>query len=399
MGELIECVKCLYKSNHPHGLVFDEDGICSGCKTHKEKFDLNWDQRLGLLEDLLAQYKKKNSNYDCVIPIRGTPEYFYVLDLVKNKFGMNPLIAVYNSQFNSESGIRNLDLIREAFDVDIVHYTSNPEIYRSTIRETLVRFNSMRWPYLAGETQFPVQVAVEKSIPLIIWPYHQPTEQVGVHSYLHENEMTRRSRHEFELMGYEPSDLLGVGSMLSNSDIEDYHYPSNINLQKKKIRGIYLSNYIPWDSRLYSEQMIAKFSAVGSKNVRTFDTYDRIDDMAYMTIHDIIKFAKLGYSRVTDNLCREIRFGRIIKDNAKQIEHYYQSQIPKDETEIFLEWLGMSFKGFEWFLEQLEFKFDQLDNPIDLNSEQMSFIESFDNCDRDVFKRNEFIIFGKGLSV
>ncbi len=96
--------------------------------------------------------------------------------------------------------------------------------------------------------------------------------------------------------------------MIHPSEVEDIHYPTNSDLKKNNIVGIYLSNYLPWDSRRYSEEMIAKFGASAAKNKRTFDTYDRIDDKTYMTIHDILKQAKLGYSRVTDNLCREIRF-------------------------------------------------------------------------------------------
>lgn len=44
-----ECVSCLYTSDHPFGLTFNDDGLCSGCVTHQEKFDLDWDHRFELL--------------------------------------------------------------------------------------------------------------------------------------------------------------------------------------------------------------------------------------------------------------------------------------------------------------------------------------------------------------
>ena len=87
-----------------------------------------------------------------------------------------------------------------------------------------------------------------------------------------------------------------------------------------------MSNYIPWDSRIFSEEMINSRGALAAKNCRTFDSYDRIDDMTYMNVHDCLKFWRLGYSRVTDNLTREIRFKRINKSDAKVIEKYYQSE-------------------------------------------------------------------------
>jgi hypothetical protein len=117
-----------------------------------------------------------------VVPVRGTPEYFKVLHIVTQRLGLRPLVVSYNSQFNSDVGIRNLDILRDTFDVDILHYTTNPLVYRKLVREAIVRLGSLRWPFLAGETQLPVRVAVDKRIPLVIWPTHQPTEQVGAHS-------------------------------------------------------------------------------------------------------------------------------------------------------------------------------------------------------------------------
>ena len=90
--------------------------------------------------------RRSRRDYDCVVPVRGTPEYFKVLDVVKNELGLNPLVVAYNSQFNSEAGIENLDRLRDTFDVDLLHYTSNPLIYRKLVRESLARMRSMRKP-------------------------------------------------------------------------------------------------------------------------------------------------------------------------------------------------------------------------------------------------------------
>ena len=177
------CKYCLYTKSHPFSLELNNEMICSGCITHEEKYTLDWGKRLEILEKEVSNYKReKNSySYDCIVPIRGTPEYFYVLEIVKNKLGLNPLVVSYNSQFNSEVGIRNIDRLREVYDVDILIYSTNPDIYKKMIRESLVQINNMRWPYIAGETSFPVQISIERNIPLIIWPYHQATEQVGMH--------------------------------------------------------------------------------------------------------------------------------------------------------------------------------------------------------------------------
>lgn len=395
---LRECVQCLYRSTHPFGLQFDSEGLCTGCITHREKSELDWDARFFELQRLIECQKRKNRNrhYDCVVPIRGTPEYFYVMDVVKNRLGMNPLAVSYNSQFNSEVGIQNIDRIRDTFDVDILIYSANANIYKKLIRESLVRFSNMRWPYLAGESVFPVQVAVERNIPLVIWPYHQATEQVGMHSYLESPEMSRRNRVEFDLLGIEPRELTSSETLLGRSDVWDLEYPTDEALLRTGLHGIYLSNFLPWDTRRFSEEMILRFGALGAKNKRTFDTYDRIDDMTYMTVHDVLKFNLHGYSRVTDNLCREIRFGRINRDEALKIENFYQSDYPLEEINIFLNWLGMEYNAFKWFEKKSPY-YGMQKQKTKKNIINNNYISEYISNGPDVNKSKSFILYGKGL--
>ncbi len=44
------CSRCLYGTNHPLGLVIDDEGICSGCRVHEEKDTLDWAERWARLE-------------------------------------------------------------------------------------------------------------------------------------------------------------------------------------------------------------------------------------------------------------------------------------------------------------------------------------------------------------
>ena len=39
------CKRCLYPENHPLNIVFDEHGVCSGCRIHEEKDVLDWNER------------------------------------------------------------------------------------------------------------------------------------------------------------------------------------------------------------------------------------------------------------------------------------------------------------------------------------------------------------------
>lgn len=398
------CRVCLYDSRHPFGLTFDASGLCSGCATHAEKTDLDWDKRLVMLDKLLSAYRGRKGNYDCVIPVRGTAEYFYVVDLVKNRMGLNPLLVAFNSHFNSTAGIENLDLIRDTFDCDIFLKTTSPATYKKLIRETLSRFGSVHWPFLAGHTVWPVRVAVQHQIPLIIWPTHQPTEQVGMFSYVDENQMTRRSRHEHDLLGFEPDELVSTESLLGEHDVLSLRYPSDHQLASKGLRGIYLANYLPWDTRQYSEQMIEKFGAKAASCPATFDTYDHVDNLVYTSVHDIIKRRKLGYGRVRDHLCREIRFGRLSRETALEIEAHFSDANSAQLNQQFFDWLGISDQAFQWLMNH---HFPASQEKISVTTtyaypssqETKNFIQSYIDNSAPLETLRNYILIGKGMSV
>ena len=390
----VQCRACLYDSHHPFGLTFDDSGLCSGCTTHAEKTSLDWGARFARLERVVSPYRGRKGNYDCVMPVRGTAEYFYAVDVVKNRLGLNPLLVSFNSHFNSQAGIHNLDLLRETFDCDILQKTISPPLYKKLISETLSRLGSVHWPWLAGHTVWPVRVAVQNDIPLIIWSDHQPTEQAGMFSYQDENEMTRRSRHEHDLMQWEPQELTSGESLLSAQDVLTLQYPSDSQLAKTDVRGIYLANYLPWDTRRYSEEMVSKFGASAAQCPGTFDTYDHVDNLVYMSVHDAIKRRKLGYGRVRDHLCREIRFGRIGKTEAIALESAYAQVDTAHVNEMFFSWLGIHAQGFEWLLKH-HFG-DALPAPRPAHA-STTFTSSYLRNAAPLEEAQEFILIGKGL--
>jgi hypothetical protein len=145
--------------------------------------------------------------------------------------------------------------------------------------------------------------------------------------------------------------------------------------------------------------MVNRFGARCAYNRRTFDTYDRIDDCTYMTVHDLMKYSRLGYSRVTDSLCREVRFGRITRDDALNVQRYYQSEMPKAELDQFCEWLGMKPEGLAWLRQHTHGRFHSIPAPTTLTEQQHVFIHSFQVNTNPVWEIPSYVVFGKGLTI
>lgn len=350
--KIVYCQRCLYTNKHPLGLIIDNEGVCSGCRIHEEKDTLNWRKRWDKLKEIVGQYRTKNKqNYDCIVPVSGANDSYYIVHLVKNCLGLNPLLVTYNKYFNTPLGIWNLANLRIKFNCDIIFQNVNPISVKKITRTTFREFGSIYWHCLAGQTVFPVQTAVNYGIPLIIWGAHQGLEQVGMYSHEHEVEMTRRYRKDHDLFCKEADDLLTLYDTLNEEDIWQYRYPDDFDLKSKNIRGIYLGNYVRWDPKAQHDSMVEIYGYRGARFSRTFDTYDHVDCYNFMDLHDYLKQIKHGYSKVTDHACREIRHGRLNKKIAIKLVKYYENK-PLLHTDKFCEWLDLKPESLTFLLGQ-----------------------------------------------
>lgn len=346
------CTRCLYPENHPLNLVFDDQGVCSGCRVHEEKDELDWSEREDVLDEIFAQYKNKSgANYDCIIPVSGARDSFFIVHIVKNVYGMNPLLVTYNKHYNTAVGIRNLAKLRIQFDCDIMMLTVNPDTVKKITRATMRKMGSIYWHCIAGQTVYPVQIAVKFKIPLIVWGAHQGVDQVGMFSHLDEVEMTRKYRKEHDLMGFEAEDLIDEFDGITDVDVAQFMYPDDKEIERVGVRGIYLSNYIRWDTKAQHEQMIDLYQYETLEQTRTFDSYNDVDCFNYSDVHDYIKFLKYGYGKITDHASREIRLRRMTREQGKILVKEYSCREPK-KLNLFLNWIGMTKNSFFYILDQ-----------------------------------------------
>ena len=347
------CKRCLYPENHPLNIVFDDEGVCSGCRVHEEKDSLDWDKREKILAKILSSFKSNSRrHYDCIIPVSGARDSYFIVHTIKNVYKMTPLLVTYNKHYNTKAGIRNLAYLRTLFGCDIINLTVSPETVKKITRSTIRKMGSMYWHCIAGQTVFPVQTAVRFKIPLIVWGAHQGCDQVGMFSHLDEVEMTRKYRKEHDLMGFEAEDLIDDADGLTEKDIKSYIYPHDKELESVGVRGIYLSNYIRWDSKKQHELMIELYGYESRSQARTFDTYNDVDCFHYSDLHDYIKFLKWGYGKVTDHACREIRLKRLTREEGIAFVRRYQDITPDARlSSMFLQWVDMTEKEFYQFID------------------------------------------------
>lgn len=409
--EIKFCKKCFYSSNHPLGITFDENGICSGCKIHEEKDQIDWKEKFIEINNLIRSYRSNDKNYDCIIPVTGAQDSYYTVYLVKHILKLNPLLVSYNKYFNTNLGIKNLSNLRIKFDCDIIFKNINPKTIKKITKFTLSEYGNIYWPILAGHSVFPLEISEKYKIPLIIWGAHQGIEQVGMFSHLDNVEMNRRYRNEHDLFGIEAEDLLQIDNSLNEDDIWQFKYPNDSIIKTNGIRGIYLSNYFRWDPYAQHQLMVKKFGYIGRKFNRTFDIYDYVDCFNYMEIHDFLKLLKHGYSKVTDHVCREIRHKRLTKNQGYKLIKKYELEEPKF-IDLFCKWLDIDKNSLNFILNRfrnplyfkmknnLSYEFSGLsikyNNNVELEKNLNNFV--FDKEKNSTAKKffKSYITFGKG---
>ena len=345
------CRQCTYPSLSAAPIEFDENGVCSGCQMAYAKKAISqevWDERLEQLCKAIEDGSRRNkSSYDCIIPVSGGKDSYFQVHTIKRKLGYNPLLVTYHGNNYTTVGWRNLSRMKEVFDVD--HIIIRPPL------ETLIKLNrlgfivmgDMNWHAHMGITTVPVQIAAENNISTLIWGEHGYTDLSGQFSMNDFPEMSYRDRLEHFGRGYEWNYFVGREG-LTSEDMKYWKYPNDQILAEVGIRGLYLGNYVYWEANEHTKRMIDEYGfEISNKPFdRTFRFGSNLDDMHENGVHDYLKYIKFGYGRCTDHTCKDIRSGRMLRNEAIKLIEQFDSVKPSDLSR-WLAYVGMDEEDFD----------------------------------------------------
>jgi N-acetyl sugar amidotransferase len=359
-GEGVEmeyCARCLYPANSKPTIIFDEEGVCSGCRYHESRERANWAERERLLRGILEMHKAKAKEagqpYDCIIPVSGGKDSHFQTYLMKVKYGMNPLLVCYNHTYNTRIGLANLRNLVEKFGCDLVRFTANPHSVRKISRYMIKRIGDLTWHYHAGIMTFPFQVAVRYKVPLIIWGEHGFAELTGMFTLEDMVEFTKWTRQEHDMRGLEPEDLINEESGITHQDVVPYVYPTDEEIESLGVRGIYLSNFLYWNALDQARLVVENygFRVLSGRRDRTFVLYTKTDDHAN-DVHDYLKYLKFGYGRATDDASTEIRHGRMTREEGIEMVKRHDPAVPRT-LPTYLNFLQIAEQEFYDWIEPM----------------------------------------------
>ncbi len=344
---LTYCKHCVMPDTKPD-LFLDDAGICNACRSYEKRKDVDWEARHAELLQLLEKYRRPNgSHWDCIVPVSGGKDSTYqVVRMLQ--LGLNPLCVTSTTCDLSELGRQNIENLK-SLGVDYVEISPNPKIRAKLNRIGLTQVGDISWPEHVGIFTIPVRAAVQFNIPLIVWGENSQNEYGGPAAAAENSVLNRRWLEEFGgLLGMRVSDLIGVEGFEAKH-LLCYTYPSDEELSRVGVTGLFLGHYLPWDG--LANTLIAQANG--------FKTYDKVVEGSMVNyenldnhqtgIHDYFKYLKFGFGRATDLACLHIRRGRITRQDGLEAVKRLDGKFP-------LEYLGKPLKDI---LQPLDMSVDE----------------------------------------
>lgn len=338
------CVKCTVSNQRPR-ISFDENGVCSACNYAEfKRTKIDWNERERELIALCDQHRSKDGAYDVIVPCSGGKDGSFVAHQLKYKYGMNPLCVTWSPLRQTEIGRKNLrSFIDSGFDH--IMGTPNGQVTRRLTELSFRHIGDPFQPFIYGQTNFPLRVAVMHGISLIMYGENGEVEYGGdmKNAFRPDREISDHDKHYFS--GRPPEFWESHG--ISKSDLVPFMAPPYAEIVENKTTIQFFGYYKFWDPQenyYYAVENCA-FEANPSRTEGTFSKYASLDDM-FDGFHYYLGYVKFGIGRTTSDTAHEIRDDKIEKEEGITLVRRYDGEFPSKYYKEFLEYCGINEDDF-----------------------------------------------------
>jgi N-acetyl sugar amidotransferase len=339
------CRKCTVSNQRPR-IKFDEDGVCSACHYavyKREKVD--WDARERELAALCDRHRKSNGEYDVIVPCSGGKDGGFVAHQLKYKYGMNPLGVTWAPLRPTDIGRQNLDAFIAAGFNHILG-TPDPTVTRKLTKLSFQHVGDPFQPFIYGQTNFPMHMAVMHNVSLIMYGENGEVEYGGdmKNAFRPTREIADHDKHYFS--GLPPEFWTEHG--VSLAELRPFMAPLYADILKNKTEIHFLGYYKFWDPQenFYYCQEHTGFTPNPEHSEGTYSKYASLDDR-FDGYHYYLGFIKFGIGRTTSDTAHEIRDDKITREEGAALVRRYDGEFPRKYYDEFLEFCGITDAEFE----------------------------------------------------
>ncbi len=348
-GEVKFCLRCVISNQRPR-IKFDEEGICSACRYAEQKRTLfDWTERERELQALCDAHRKSDGSHDVIVPCSGGKDGSFVAHLLKFKYGMNPLTVTWAPLRATEIGRKNLSAFIDSGFFNIFG-TPNGIVTKNLTRLATLHLGDPFQPFIYGQTNFPLQMAVQNDVQLIMYGENGEVEYGGdmKNASRPTREIADHDKHYFS--GMPPEFWISHG--ITNLDLRPFMAPPFERIMKNRTEIHFLGYYTMWDPQenFYYCQENTGFSPNTVRSEGTYSKYASLDD-SIDGYHYYLGFIKFGIGRCTSDAAHEVRDGKIDREEAIALVKKFDGEFPQRHYTEFLEYCGITDEEFRMVVD------------------------------------------------
>lgn len=344
--KVIHCKRCVISNQRPR-ITFNNEGICSACLfAEKKNKKINWDEREKELEKVLKKFRKKNGEWDVVVPCSGGKDSVYVAHMLKQKYNMKPLTVTWAPMIYTDVGRRNLINMIDS-GIDNILGTPDGKTHRLLTKLSLEKIGDVFQPFIYGQKSFPMRMAIKFNIPLVMYGENGEVEYGGDNKNADtptHNITDDMVKHYFS--GVLPEDFVKYG--VNEKDLRFYYPPKEIEAKKIGLENHFFSYYkkwIPQQNFYYAVENCGFEPEPDGRSEGTYSKYASLDDRV-AGYHNYFAWLKFGHGRATSDAAHEIRDGHITREEGVALIKKYDGELPKKHFKEFLKYVDLNEEEF-----------------------------------------------------
>jgi len=340
------CKKCTISNQRPR-ITLNADGICSACQfAEYKKQHVDWDERESQLLKLLKRFRRDDGGYEVLVPSSGGKDSARVAHELKHKYGMRVLTVTWAPHIYTEIGFNNLQSMIRIGGLDNVLGTPNGLIHRKLTKLSFEVLGDPFQPFIYGQFNFPLQIALKYEIPLIMYGENGEVEYGGDMKNAFKPTMDYKIDHKKHYFsGLDPKDLMNLG--INEKDILSYMSPSTKELELLGVEIHFYGYYHKWtpQENFYYCVENTGFTPNPVRNEGTYSKYASLDDKID-GFHYYLSFIKFGIGRATSDSAHEIRDGHLTREEGVALVKKFDGEFPRKYFDIFLKYCSISEEYF-----------------------------------------------------
>tara|TARA_R110001592_G_scaffold79795_2_gene238370 strand:- start:16361 stop:17521 length:1161 start_codon:yes stop_codon:yes gene_type:complete len=343
-SDVVFCKKCTISNQRPR-IKFDEKGVCSACNFAEfKRTAIDWEQRDKELVELCNKHRKSDGSYDVIVPCSGGKDGSFVAHMLKYKYNMNPLCVTWAPLLATELGRKNLDnFIAAGFDH--ILGTPNPKVTRKLTQLAFTYIGDPFQPFIYGQTNFPMKMAIQHDVPLIMYGENGEVEYGGdmKNALSPTREIADHDGHYFS--GKPPEFWEEHG--FTKADLAPFSAPPMKKIRDNNTEIHFFGYYKNWDPQecYYYARENTGFKPNTERSEGTYSKYASLDDRID-GFHYYLAYIKFGIGRTTSDAAHEIRDDKIERDEGIALIKRYDGEFPAKHYQTFLEYCNITDEQF-----------------------------------------------------